>query len=111
LIVTNHPWEESIEFITPRNHHFVSIGDASKLGGGAHCDKLEYWFDILWSTKVRNGVTNLNASNPHFVHINSLEFIVVIIQLAAAIVHLQTLSPAQILRFFVGSSRSTHLSL
>jgi hypothetical protein len=100
LTGTNHPWEESIGFIIPRNHHFVSIGDASKLGGGAHCDKLEYWFDILWSTKVRNGVTNLKPSDPQFVHINSLEFIVVIMQLAAAIVRLQTLSPAQILRLF-----------
>jgi hypothetical protein len=100
LVDETRAWEESIGFIIKRQPHAITIGDASKLGGGAHCDNLEYWFDLIWSPTVRHGVTNLKSTDLGFVHINCLEFIVVIIQLAAVIVRLRTLSSEQCARFF-----------
>ena len=73
------PWEMSIAHTVPRNAQFTSIGDACGIGGGAFCHELQYWFDIVWSARTQQ----------YFVagkiHINILEFIVVLVQLAAAI--------------------------
>jgi hypothetical protein len=77
-------WAAPIAHLIPRDHHFETIGDASTLGGGAHCQKLEYWLDVVWSDKVSQA-TKLAPSHHDFVHINCLEFIVVILQVAAAI--------------------------
>ena len=83
-------WSSRIAFLVPRMPHFVSIGDASFYGGGAHVESLQYWFDIVWSPRVRSA-TQLPSSDPGFVHINSLEFIVVLLQLAASIERFRTL--------------------
>ena len=55
------------------------LGDACGTGGGAFCDELRYWFDIIWSTRTQQ------LFNCGQAHINILEFIVVLLQLAAAI--------------------------
>ena len=72
-------WSISIGHVVPREPQFTSIGDACGIGGGAFCHELRFWFDVIWSEKVQS----------YFVagkiHINLLEFIVVLIQLAAAI--------------------------
>jgi hypothetical protein len=62
-----------------RTPHATSIGDASGVGGGANYERLQFWFDITWSEKVRQALESKQ------VDINCLEFIVVLLQYAAAI--------------------------
>jgi hypothetical protein len=90
---------QPIGYIVPRDPHVVSTGDASDDGGGAHCTGLAFWFDIVWSPRVKRGRT-LKSTDQGYVHINSLEFIVVLLQLAAVIVRLGTLSADQRAAFF-----------
>jgi hypothetical protein len=87
---TSVPLAQPIGFIVPRDPLAESKGDASGLGGGAYCEQLAYWFDVTWSERVRRGIT-LPSSAPGFVHINSTEFIVVLLQLVAFTVRLETL--------------------
>ena len=75
----NRPWSISIGHVIPRDAQFTSLGDACGIGGGAYCHELEYWFDIVWSDHTRN------QFDSGAIHINILEFIVVLLQLAAAI--------------------------
>ena len=80
---TSAPWEVPLGMIVPRQPHFYSRGDASHLGGGGYCDQLEFWFDIAWSPRTIYGTKKVRPGRPGYVHINFLEFIVVILQLAA----------------------------
>jgi hypothetical protein len=73
----------------PRDPTFVSVGDASQVAGGALTEEVKFWFDIHWSARVRHGC-QLRPSDPGYIHINCLEFIVVLIQLAACIIALET---------------------
>ena len=73
------PWEMKIAHVIPRDPQITSIGDACLTGGGAYCTELSYWFDIVWSAKTKE---NLEKK---VLHINLLEFTVVILQLAAVI--------------------------
>ena len=73
------PWEMSIAHTVNRDPQFTSIGDACLTGGGAFCDILEFWFDLIWSPPTRTAL----ATNK--LHINVMEVIVVLIQLAAVI--------------------------
>jgi hypothetical protein len=84
----------TLGFIILRDPHFTSVGDASGVAGGAYCAFLMFWFDIMWSDRVRKSIA-LPAKHKDYVHINSLEFIVVILQLAAVIVRLETLTQTQ----------------
>jgi len=79
----SRPWQISLTHLIPRDPNFISIGDASGLGGGAFCDVLEFWFDLVWTAKLRALIRS------HKVHINVLEFMVLIIQLAAIITMLE----------------------
>ena len=83
---------QPIGFIIPRDPLAESKGDASGLGGGAYCEQLAYWFDVTWSERTRTGIT-LPPSAPGFVHINATEFVVVLLQLVAFTVRLETLTP------------------
>jgi hypothetical protein len=94
-----HRWAQPIGFIIPRDHHFESVGDASGLAGGAYCEVLKFWFDVTWSDRVRTSLAR-NAKHKDYVHINSMEYIVMIIQLSAVIVRLATLTAVQRLAFF-----------
>jgi hypothetical protein len=87
LVNPQFHWGTPIAHLVPRDHHFESFGDASFTGGGAHCAQLKIWFDVVWSPRVRRAVT-LKPSSKDFVHINCLEFIMVILQLAACRVRL-----------------------
>jgi hypothetical protein len=82
---------QPIGLIIPRDPLAESKGDASGLGGGAYCEQLAYWFDVTWSERVRAGIA-LPSSAPGFVHINSTEFVVVLLQLVAFTVRLETLA-------------------
>jgi hypothetical protein len=92
-------WATPIAHLIPRDHHFESVGDASTLGGGAHCQQLQYWFDVVWSEKVCQA-TKLAPCHHDFVHINCLEFVVVILQVAAAIEFFRDGTNSPILRQF-----------
>jgi hypothetical protein len=72
-------WCISIGHLVPRDAQFTSIGDASGIGGGAFCHELQFWFAVIWSDTVKS---QFMAGR---IHINLLEFIVVLLQLAAAI--------------------------
>ena len=87
LADTTITWSISIGHVIPRDAQFTSLGDACGTGGGAFCHKLQYWFDILWSPRVRK------AFDAGVIHINLLEFVVVLIQLAAAITRSEESTP------------------
>jgi hypothetical protein len=89
-----HHWAQPIGFIILRDPHFTSLGDASGRAGGAYNAFLMFWFDIIWSARVRRSIA-LPSTHPDYVHINSLEFIVVILQVAAVVVRLDSLSTEQ----------------
>jgi hypothetical protein len=75
----NYKWEMQIGHVIPRDPQFTCTGDACLTGGGAYCHDLQYWFDIAWSDNTKNAI------GKGTIHINMMEFIVVILQLAATI--------------------------
>ena len=75
----NYKWEMQIGHVIPRDPQFTSTGDACLTGGGAYCHELEFWFDVAWSTRTTNAI------DEGAIHINMVEFVVVILQLAATI--------------------------
>lgn len=79
---TPNPWEVPIGMIIPREAHFVSTGDASFVGCGGSCPQLQFWFDLPWTTSTMEAVRK-RPSAPGFIHINDLEFITLILMLAA----------------------------
>jgi hypothetical protein len=81
--------EKSVAHWIPRDPTFVSAGNASQVAGGAITEELQFWFDVHWTERVRQGC-KLPPSDPGFIHINALEFVVVLIQLAACITALET---------------------
>ena len=84
-LLTNpeYKWEMSIAHVVIRDPQFTSIGDACLTGGGAYCHELQMWFDIHWSAATKTGLAN------NTIHINIMEFVVVILQLAAVITLLE----------------------
>jgi hypothetical protein len=93
-----NPWEMLIGHSVEREPTFVSLGDASDLAGGAYCPSLQFWFDVHWNENIRKG-RKLCPRNPNYIHINCLEFAVVIIQIAAVIARLEDL-PQEVLATF-----------
>lgn len=93
------PWSISIAHLVPQTENFVQIGDASELGGGAHSKILQVWFTALWSTCLRTAI-KLHQKHPAAIHINTLKFVVCLLQLAATITalddknHMQKIFPA-----------------
>jgi hypothetical protein len=86
---TSVKWEKSIAHWIPRETTFISAGDASQISGGGFSVELQFWFDACWTAPVRHGC-QLKSTEPGCIHINSLEFIVVLLQLAGSIVALET---------------------
>jgi hypothetical protein len=85
---TAYPWSEYIGFIIPRDPHVETLGDASGVAGGAYCPTLKYWFQIIWGPDIRRRAT-APMKDPTRLQINCLEFVVVILQLAATITWLE----------------------
>jgi hypothetical protein len=93
-------WAAPIGQIVPRDPHMELFGDASTSGaGGGWCRRLQFWFEIDWSPSII-ARTKLPPPHPQFLHINCLEFLVVIIQLVAVIVRMETLTPALAAQLF-----------
>ena len=88
-------WATPIPFIVKRDPHAISAGDASDDGAGGHNHKLRYWFDIIWSAELRRRL-RLPKSHPDYLQMNCLEFVAVIIQFAAFIVRMSTLSDEEL---------------
>ena len=88
-----------IPFIVARDPHAISAGDASLDGGGGHNHKLQYWFDIVWSPDLRRRL-RLPKTDPDYLQINCLEFVVIILQFAAFIVRMSTLSHDELRAIF-----------
>jgi hypothetical protein len=94
----SNPWEILIGHFIEREPNFQSYGDACLYAGGAFCADLEFWFDILWSSRIRKAV-KLSSKDPGYVHINQLEMVVVILQIAAVIARLDAM-PLKLRRKF-----------
>ena len=100
VLAHEDPWNTPLGLIIPRDWHVESYGDAcTGIGGGAFSIGLAFWFDVKWSKRVTDGCL-LKAHQPGYIHINALEFIVVILQLAAIVVRMESLTPEQAARFF-----------
>ena len=93
-------WSAPIGSIVPREPHFELYGDASTSGaGGGWCRRLRFWFEVDWSPSII-ARTKLPQRHPDFLHINCLEFAIVILQFVAAIVRLETMSPTMAAEIF-----------
>jgi hypothetical protein len=88
-------WATPIPFIVKRDPSSISAGDASYDGGGGHNHKLRYWFDIVWSAELRRRM-RLPKTHPDYLQINGMEFVMVILQFAAFIVRMSTLSTEEL---------------
>jgi hypothetical protein len=80
----SNPWEQSIAHYIDRDPTFISTGDASLLGTGAFSPDLKSWTILDLAPDIR-ACTKLSPKHPSFIHINELEFVIIIIQLAMAI--------------------------
>jgi hypothetical protein len=100
LANSTNRWKQPIAFIVPRVPHAVSLGDLSQNGGGGYCAKLRFWFDLTWSDRIKHATKSLRPTDPDYVHINSLEFIVVVLQLIAVATRLASLSDSDRLLAF-----------
>jgi hypothetical protein len=78
-----YKWEMQIGHVIPRDPQFTSFGDACLTAGGAFCDELEFWFEVHWSTTTKQAIAAKTL------HINVMEFIIVILQLAAVVTILE----------------------
>jgi len=82
------PWDVPLGLIVPLDHHLSSHGDTSFTRGGACCSTFCFWFDIAWLPRTIKGATQTKTTSDKCVDINALEFIVVILQLAAVLTDL-----------------------
>jgi hypothetical protein len=76
-------WSISIGHLIPRDHQFEFTGDASQQAGGAYSHELRLWWDTVWPQRYY-AACKLKSKDPGYLHINLLEFVVVIISVAAA---------------------------
>ena len=94
-------WIRQIGFIIKRDPHIITLGDASGHGGGGYCETLRFWFDIVWSERIRKSFEQKRRRGKNkTVHINSLEFIIVVLQYAATAVRLQSLPHHDLMSIF-----------
>lgn len=81
------PWEINIGHFIPRIENSDSHGDASWEGSGAFSITLFYWYTLRWSPETLRRI-HLHAKHPDYIHINCLEFLTVLLQLAALMTRL-----------------------
>jgi hypothetical protein len=75
-------WSISIEHLIPCDHQFVFTGDASQQASRAYSHELRLWWDTVWPLHYYEAC-QLKSKDPGYLYINLLEFIVVIISVAA----------------------------
>ena len=71
--------------IVPRHHNFVTACDACKFGGGGWSTDLAYIWDLQFPQDIVDRAHLKNNKRGKLVSINSLEFLCVIVNMAAAI--------------------------
>ena len=69
-------WSISIGHILSCDPTSISLGDTSPVAGGAYCEPLSFWFDIMWSDYVRDA-RHLHHKHSRQGQINCLELVVV----------------------------------
>ena len=77
-------WTGAIGHMIPRDPDFTSYGDASLSAGGGYNTALRFYFILGWGPKITQGL-RLPPAHGNYCHINDLEFIVIIMQLAATL--------------------------
>ena len=75
----SRPWQIPIGHVIPRDRTLGSTGDSSEFAFGAYSHDTCYWYVVYLSADIKR----LIASNN--IHINALEFVTILIQLAAYI--------------------------
>jgi hypothetical protein len=86
----SNPWEVLIGCVVPRMPNIRSAGDASQLGGSAINHTLRFWFDCRWNACIQAGVKLNPRQHPNYVHMNCLEFLVLLLQIVACIIYLES---------------------
>jgi len=86
----SNSWAAPIASIVPRSTTAETYGDASGIAGCGWSEPLRFWFTMDWSLEVLRR-HNLPDSHENSIHINSLEFAMVIVQIAAIIERLKAM--------------------
>ena len=81
-------WTGTIGHMIQRDPDFESYGDASLSAGGGYNLALRYYFVMGWGPRIVHGL-KLPPSHKNFCHINDLEFVVIVLQLAATLVWIE----------------------
>lgn len=90
----SYKWGCSIGHLIPRDPHFEGYGDACLNSGAGYNHGLQYFFVVFWGDDIRRRC-HLSHKHRDYLHINLMEFVVIIIQTAAVIAWL-SLHPADI---------------
>ena len=80
----NNLWKIPIGWLIPRTPNSHSYGDASQQGIGFWSADLEIFFYTGFPPRTTKRF-HLSTKNPNYLHINEIEFLVIIIQVAATI--------------------------
>jgi hypothetical protein len=91
----SNKWAISIGALIKRDPQFGFTGDASQKAGGAYSHELRLWWDAIWPERYY-ARCKLPSKHPDFLHINLLEFVVVITSVAAATTWLEDDSSSSI---------------
>jgi hypothetical protein len=85
-----NPWMMYIGHAINREPTFTTLGDACKKSGNGYCHELEFLYDIHFSPGILRRV-NLSSRHIHSIHINCLEYVMILLQIAAVIERLDDL--------------------
>jgi hypothetical protein len=75
-------WSGSIGHMIHRDPDFTGYGDASLTSGGGYNRAMKYYFLLFWGPRLSRGFTR-SPDHKDYRHINDMEFVVIIVQLAA----------------------------
>ena len=81
-------WSGSIGHMIDRDPDFTGYGDASLTSGGGYNRAMKYYFLLFWGPRLSRGFT-LSPDHKDYRHINDMEFVVIIVQLAAIITRMR----------------------
>ena len=81
-------WSGSIGHMIDRDPDFTGYGDASLTAGGGYNNDMRFYFLLFWGPRFTRGFA-LASDHPDFRHINDMEFVVIIVQLAAIITRIR----------------------